>query len=93
MQIVYRSKFVNEVNNIFDYIALDSKNRANKFTSDLKKKIESIPFMPYKHRQSIYFESEDIRDLIFKGYVTPYKIDKSKNQIIIIGINKYKGNL
>ncbi len=27
------------------------------------------------------------------GYVIPYKIYESKNEIIIIGINKYKNNL
>jgi|GEM_PF-6784917 len=34
-----------------------------------------------------------MRDLIFKGYVIPYKIETNNNRIIIIGINKYKLNL
>jgi len=49
--------------------------------------------MPYKFKQSIYFDSEEIRDLVFKGYTIPYKIDEVKNQIVIIGINKYKRDL
>ena len=93
MKIVYRTKFVNEFNNIWDFISLDSRNRANKFKQEFKESIENIPFMPHKYRKSIYFNNEDIRDLIFKGYVVPYKIDAVNNQIIIIGINKYKANL
>lgn len=49
--------------------------------------------MPFKYRKSIYFNDNNIRDLIFKGYVVPYKIDTVKNQIIIIGINKYMEKL
>ena len=93
MKIVYRTKFVNEFNNIWDFISLDSRNRANKFKQEFKESIENILFMPHKYRKSIYFNNEDIRDLIFKGYVVPYKVDKENNQIIIIGINKYKANL
>ena len=52
-----------------------------------------IPNMPFKYRKSIYFNDNNIRDLIFKGYVVPYKIDTVKNQIIIIGINKYMEKL
>ena len=93
MKIVYRLKFVNEFNNIWDYIALDSSNRANKFKKEFRELIEDIPFMLYKYRKSIYFDDKDIRDLIFKGFVVPYKVDEANNQIIIIGVNKYKANL
>jgi len=93
MKILYRIKFVNEFNNIWDYISLDSRNRANKFKQEFRELIENIPFMPYRYRQSIFFNNENIRDLIFKGYVVPYKVDEDNNQIIIIGINKYRANL
>ena len=49
--------------------------------------------MSFKCRKSIYFSDDNIRDLIFMGYVIPYKIYESKNEIIIIGITKYKNNL
>jgi hypothetical protein len=47
--------------------------------------------MPYKYRKSIYFDNEDIRDMIFKGYITVYKINQ--NQIVIVGISKYKDGI
>ncbi len=89
MQILKRTKFNDELKNIFFYIAQDSKTRAKKFKDDLVKKIEDLIFMPYKCRESIYFEDTNIRDLIFKGYVIVYKIDEKNDTIFILGIKKY----
>lgn len=93
MKIVYDEKFIDTFTNIWDFIALDSKSRANDFKEELKSKIENLVHMPYKFKQSIYFNEEEIRDLVFKGYTIPYKIDEENNQIIIIGINKYRRDL
>ena len=93
MQIIYQPKFINSFNDIWDYIAQDSKSRANKFKKEIKKLIENIHHMPYKCRKSIYFDDDNIRDLIFKGYTIVYKVDESKEQITIIGIKKYKAEL
>ncbi len=93
MQIIYQPKFINSFNNIWDYIAQDSKSRANKFKKEIKKLIEDIPHMPYKCRKSIYFDDDNIRDLIFKGYTIVYKVDERKEQITVIGIKKYKAEL
>lgn len=76
-----------------EFIAQDSVNQAIKFQVELDEIIDDIPNMPFKYRKSIYFNDNNIRDLIFKGYVIPYKIDTAKNQIIIIGINKYMEKL
>jgi len=61
--------------------------------NNLNNQIDNLANMPFKCRKSIYFSDDNIRDLIFMGYVIPYKIYESKNEIIIIGINKYKNNL
>ncbi|MCH9740967.1 MAG: type II toxin-antitoxin system RelE/ParE family toxin [Epsilonproteobacteria bacterium] len=93
MEIVRGEKYRESLKSIMETISKDSVNRAIDFKNTLDKKIDDLDFMPYKFKQSIYFNNENIRDLIFKGYTIPYKIDKEKNQIIIIGINKYKRNL
>jgi len=49
--------------------------------------------MAYKYRKSIYFDDENIRDFIFKGYILPYKIDKLNDTLTILGITKYKKEL
>lgn len=61
--------------------------------NNLNNQIDNLANMPFKCRKSIYFSDDNIRDLIFMGYVIPYKIYESKNKIIIIGITKYKNNL
>lgn len=88
MKIFYAPNFVTQFNTIWDYIANDSVQRANHFKQKIKNKIENLQFMPYMYRKSYYFDDEDIRDLIYKGYVVPYKI--TKKSIIILGIIKYK---
>lgn len=93
MKILYDPKFIDSFSVIWKHISIDSVIRANKFKNDLKDMIEDISFMPYKYRKSIYFDDENIRDMIFKGYVTPYEIDKITNTITVLGITKYKNNL
>ncbi|MCG3660249.1 type II toxin-antitoxin system RelE/ParE family toxin [Aliarcobacter butzleri] len=93
MQIIRDINYLQKLQSIMEFIAQDSLNQAIKFQIDLDEIIDDIPNMPFKYRKSIYFNDNNIRDLIFKGYVIPYKIDTSKNQIIIIGINKYMEKL
>ncbi|MFW3441231.1 type II toxin-antitoxin system RelE/ParE family toxin [Aliarcobacter butzleri] len=93
MQIIRDINYLQKLQSIMEFIAQDSLNQAIKFQIDLDEIIDDIQNMPFKYRKSIYFNDNNIRDLIFKGYVVPYKIDISKNQIIIIGINKYMEKL
>ena len=89
MKIVYDQRFVDNVAAIWEYIARDSQNRADHFKKELKAHIENLIHFPYKFRKSIYFDDEKIRDLVFKGYTVPYKIDEKNDRIIILGIKKY----
>ncbi len=93
MQIIRDINYLQKLQSIMEFIAQDSLNQAIKFQIDLDEIIDDIQNMPFKYRKSIYFNDNNIRDLIFKGYVVPYKIDTVKNQIIIIGINKYMEKL
>ena len=93
MIIVRSEKYTLALQDIITYISKDSKAKAFDFKNELDKAINDLVHMPYKFRQSIYFTNKNIRDLVFKGYVLPYKIDTFNNQIIIIGVNKYKANL
>lgn len=93
MKILYEPKFINQFNNIWDYIALDSKQRANSFKNEIKAKIENLVNMPFRCRQSIYFEDKNIRDMIHKGYTVPYQVNTENQTITILGINKYQKNI
>lgn len=93
MKIDFSNEYIDEFMNVWDYIAIDSLDRANFFKDELKSKISDIPFMPYKYRKSIHFNDENIRDLIFKGYTIPYFVDTENDIILILGILKYKDAL
>jgi len=71
-------------------IAKDSPNNARKFKKKLDKHIYDLDFMPYKFRQSYYFNDENIRDLIVEGYTIPYLIDDKRDAIIILDIFKWE---
>ena len=86
MQIEYSARFEDELFGIYIFIAEDSIDRADTFVGSLKKAIENIPYMPYKHRQSIKSADKQVRDMIFMGYVVVYRVNESKNSIEIIGI-------
>jgi len=93
MRIIRTDEYINSLLNILEFIALDSKKRALEFRSEIDKHINNLSIFPYKFRRSLYFDDESIRDLIFKGYTIPYKIDTQNNQIIILGIKKYTKEL
>ena len=49
--------------------------------------------MPFACWRSIFFDREDIRDLIFKGYIIVYKVDEQEEIITVFGFTKNKDNL
>jgi len=85
--IKYDENFSNKFKVIWNFIAKDSVKKANNFKQELKSDIENLPVFPYKFRKSRWFENENIRDLIFKGYTIPYLIQEDK--IIILDIFKW----
>jgi plasmid stabilization system protein ParE len=89
-KIFYDKRFKTDIKEILDFIKKDKISSSQKFKKNLKEKIEKLIFHPYKYRKSIYFDDENIRDLIYKGYIIPYKIDKKQKRIYILGIIKYK---
>jgi hypothetical protein len=90
MQIIRDKFYLQELDNILDYKAKYSLNSALNFLSNLDSKINNLLNMPYKFRQSYYYNNKSVRDLIFKGYTIPYMIDDTKNLIIILDIFKWK---
>jgi len=90
MKILNSPNFEKELNNIVDFISQDSENRAVDFLYKLKDKIDNLTFSPYKFRESIYYNNEQIRDLIFKGYTIPYFINEEDDLILILDIIKYR---
>jgi len=91
MHINRSPKYRNELFQILDYIAQDKFGASQKFKDGLDDLIDCLPNFPFKFRKSEYFDNENIRDMIYKGYTIVYAIDIEKNTIDIIRIfNKNK---
>jgi plasmid stabilization system protein ParE len=86
MKIIRSRKFTNSLLGILRHISKDKISASKRFEDELNKQIKSIPHFPYKHRQSIYFDDKNIRDLIFKGYTIIYEINTENNTIEILDI-------
>ena len=88
MKIIYLESFQTRLNRQLLYIAYDSPVNAKRFRDGLKKSIYKIKDQPYKNRRSIFFNDDNIRDLIYKRYTIVYRI--SDNTIEVFGFSKYQ---
>jgi toxin ParE1/3/4 len=86
MQIEKTERFFSELESILEFIAQDSFSRALSFKGSLDENIQSLPEMPYKYRQSIKSNNQNVRDMIFMGYVIPYHINHDRDRIELLGM-------
>jgi len=93
MKVKILKSFKDKLNRQIEFIAQDKPEAARKFKNDLIIRIQKLPQMPYSNRKSIFFNREDVRDLIFKGYIIVYKIDIEKQYIYVFGFIKFEKNL
>ncbi len=93
MKIVRSKKYTRSLQEALSFIARDSRQRALNFKRELDVHINNLDNMPFKFRRSIYFEDENIRDLIFKGYTVVYKVEEEKQIITIIGMRNTQEKL
>lgn len=89
MKIVFKEEFESQFDDIFLFIQKGSNQRAEQFKHELLGEISKLDFMPFKWRKNLDLNDENVRDLIFKGYIIPYHV--IENEIRILGI--YKHNL
>jgi plasmid stabilization system protein ParE len=77
-------RFELELEEVVNFIAIDSPNNALKFYDELIEKVNEIPLNPYIYRVQSYDTA--LRELIFKGYTIPFLIDYKKEIIIVLGV-------
>lgn len=86
---VYQLDVIDQVR----YIYKDKPRAALKFRKDLIKNIKKDLKHPFHFKESIYSDGdENIRDYVFKGYISVYKIDVKQNSILVFGFIKYRNS-
>ena len=78
MKISFTEDFLFALNEQVNYIAKDKPKAAKKFKNDLIKKLKKDIKNPFLFKKSIHFNDENIRDYVFKGYVSVYEVDIEK---------------
>lgn len=93
MKINFAEDFLFALNDQVDYIARDKPKAARKFKSDLIKKIKKDIQNPFHFKKSQYFDNENIRDYVFKGYVSVYEVDTEEQAIFVFAFIKFRNSL
>ena len=93
MKIRFEEGFLYSLNEQVRYIARDKPIAAKKFKKDLINNIKKDLKHPFHFKKSIYFEDENIRDYVFKGYVAVFVIDLQEKIVTVLGFIKNKESL
>ncbi|HHD79050.1 MAG TPA: type II toxin-antitoxin system RelE/ParE family toxin [Epsilonproteobacteria bacterium] len=86
MKIIESEQFKDELRTIAFYIKKDKVSASIDFVKNLKKRIKNLTEFPYQYKQSIYFENEEMRDMVYMGYTIVYEIDTEKNRLVLLSI-------
>jgi len=84
--ILESERFRKELRAIAFYIREESPQNAVRFVALLKARIDTLVHSPYRYRRSIYFDDEQMRDMVYKGYTVVYEIDEEKERIVLLSI-------
>ena len=93
MRIKFQEEFLFVLNDQVHYISKDKPAAARKFKADLLRNIKKDLTKPFHFKKSRYFDNENIRDYIFKGYAVVFEIDEENKIVSVFGFIKYKDSL
>jgi len=85
----FNALFEETLVSIIHYIMKDSVTASIIFEEELFEHLADLAHFPYKFRESFYYEDEQIRDYIFKGYTIPYLIDEENDVLVVLDIFKW----
>ena len=92
MKIKVTVEFKYDLNDIVDFISKDKPVAARKFKIELIKKIQKDLKQPFHFKKSIYFEDENIRDYVFKGYTVVFKVDEELETVSVVAVLKHRNS-
>jgi len=93
MKIKFQEEFLFALNDQVHYISKDKPVAARKFKTDLLRNIKKDLKQPFNFKKSRYFDNENIRNYVFKGYVTVYEVEVENEIVLVFGFIKHKDPL
>ncbi len=86
MKIIESKQFKDELRVIAFYIKKDKLSASLSFVTLLKKKIRDLKDFPYQYKTSIYFDNEEMRDMVYMGYTIVYEVNQEQNTLELLSI-------
>lgn len=83
-KIRWSPRAVSNIEEIYEYIAKDSKNYANVFITNILTLVKGIPDFPNKGRIVPEYIDKNLRELIYKNYRIVYRIKNDIIEIVVI---------
>jgi len=84
VRIEWTNPALNDLNEIHDYIARDSKNYANLFLKKLYDSVQKLKDFPNMGRIVPEIDDPKIRELIFQNYRIVYRIKEDYIEILTV---------
>jgi toxin ParE1/3/4 len=83
-QLIWSPRSLTDLEIIYEYIGLDSRENAHRFINDLIQEIIKIPEFPMSGRVVPEFKDLKTREKIYKSYRLIYRIQKEQVELITI---------
>ena len=88
MNILTSKLYEEQLKDILELLAKTDYKATKNFKMYLDTIILNMPSKEKKYKKSIYFDSENIKDIEFQGCTIIFYVDNSNNSYIILGITK-----
>lgn len=92
MKIKLTIEFKEDLIEIVKFISKDKPLAAKKFHKEVVENIKKYASNPYNFKQSKYFDKENYRDYVFKGYSIILRVEELEKVVFVIGIIKNKNS-
>ena len=86
MKVIESKQFKDELRAIAFYIKKDKSSASIDFVKNLKKTVKRLVDFPYQYKKSIYFDNDEIRDMVYKGYTIVYEISTEKDTLVLLSM-------
>ncbi|MBI5000083.1 MAG: type II toxin-antitoxin system RelE/ParE family toxin [Euryarchaeota archaeon] len=83
-KLVWAEPALDDLKNIFDYIANDSEHYANVFVNDLIDCAEKVGDFPKMGRIVPEYNKKDIREILYETYRVIYRSERDRITILTI---------
>lgn len=86
MRIVCSELYEIQLKSLLEDFLKEDISATKKFKSYLDTIIINLPTKATKYKKSIYFDDENIKDIVHENFIIPFYIDETNDTYLILGI-------